>query len=95
VLAAADPLSARVFRRIGTLPAQTADAAMVATILGAPRPDVADALERLVDARLVESLEPQRYQVTTLTRLYAAELAASCCTPVSKQNAGPSDRQSA
>ena len=75
-LAADDPAAARVLRRLGTLPARTVGAAVVAGQLDAPRRDVADALERLVDVRLLESTAPDRYRITDLIHLYAAELAA-------------------
>jgi len=75
-LAADDPAAARVLRRLGTLPARTVDAAVVADQLATPRPVVADALERLVDVRLLESTAPDRYRITDLIHLYAAELAA-------------------
>ena len=91
VLATADPLAARAFRRVGTLPARTVDAAIVATVLGGSSRDAADALERLVDVRLLDSTEPERYHLTALTRLYAAELYAAPCqsTPVPQRT--PSD----
>src|SRR5262249_38093175 len=78
-LAVDDPAAARVFRQLGMLPPRTADAAVVAGQLDAPRRDVADALERLVDVRLLESTAPERYRITELIRLYAAELAAGPC----------------
>jgi DNA-binding SARP family transcriptional activator len=78
-LAVDDPAAARVFRRLGTLPARTVDAAVVAGQLDAPRREIADALERLVDVRLLELTAPERYRITGLIHLYAAELAAGPC----------------
>jgi DNA-binding SARP family transcriptional activator len=91
-LAADDPAAARVLRRLGTLPAGTVDAAVVAGQLAAPRRVVADALERLVDVRLLESTALDRYRITGLIHLYAAELATGHCAHAATD---PRDRQTA
>jgi DNA-binding SARP family transcriptional activator len=87
-LAADDPAAAQIFRRLGTLPAGTIDAAAVADQLAAPRRVLADALERLVDVRLLESPAPDRYRITDLIHLYAAELAARPCARAATNSSG-------
>jgi hypothetical protein len=64
-----------VFRRIGTLGTRDVPVCPLATELKLLEVDVTDALERLVDVRLLASAEPARYRVSDLVRLYAAELA--------------------
>ncbi|GAA4474639.1 hypothetical protein GCM10023170_097160 [Phytohabitans houttuyneae] len=69
-----------VFRRVGAHPGRTfglgAGAAMVGAGATAHR-DVAGVLERLVDSHLIESLEPGRYRLHDLLRLFAAERLAA------------------
>ncbi len=74
VLATTDATAARVFRRVGTLGAGDVPVCRLARELNLLDVDVTDALERLVDVRLLESAEPARYHVSDLVRLYAAEL---------------------
>jgi DNA-binding SARP family transcriptional activator len=71
-----DRAAARAFPLLGlpegadlSLPAATA-------LLDVPEPEAEQALERLVDAQLVESPGPNRYRLHDLLRLFARELAA-------------------
>lgn len=54
---------------------------VAARLLGQPEPQAERALERLVDAALLESPSPWRYRSHDLLRLYARELAASAYQP--------------
>jgi hypothetical protein len=90
VLATADAPAARVFRRIGTLGTGDVPVCRLATELNLLEEDVADALERLVDVRLLESAKPARYHVSDLVRLYAAELAYAQSVRSAAQHTVPS-----
>src|SRR6185437_4387834 len=69
----ADP--GRAFRLLGLWPGQRISLAAAATLTGEPEEDLAGALEVLVDANLLESPEPDWYQLHDLLRLFAAERA--------------------
>jgi DNA-binding SARP family transcriptional activator len=64
---------AHAFRLLGLWQGQWISLSAVAALLGEPEGDVADALETLVDANLLESPEPDWYQFHDLLRLFAAE----------------------
>jgi DNA-binding SARP family transcriptional activator len=70
---AADP--ARAFRLLGLWQGQSISLPAAAALLGEPEDDVADALEALVDANLLESPAPDRYRFHDLLRTYATERA--------------------
>jgi DNA-binding SARP family transcriptional activator len=69
----ADP--ARTFRLLGLWQGQSISLPAAAALLGEPEDDVADALEALVDANLLESPAPDRYRFHDLLRFYATECA--------------------
>jgi DNA-binding SARP family transcriptional activator len=69
----ADP--ARTFRLLGLWQGQSISLPAAAALLGEPEEDVADALEALVDANLLESPAPDRYRFHDLLRFYATERA--------------------
>jgi DNA-binding SARP family transcriptional activator len=69
----ADP--ARAFRLLGLWQGQAISLPAAAALLGEPEEDVADALEALVDANLLESPAPDWYQFHDLLRTYATERA--------------------
>jgi DNA-binding SARP family transcriptional activator/tetratricopeptide (TPR) repeat protein len=68
-----DPASA--FRLLGVWPGPGVSLQAAAALLGQPEDPVADALEILVDAHLLESPAPERYGFHDLLRAYAAERA--------------------
>jgi tetratricopeptide (TPR) repeat protein len=61
------------FRRAGSHPGQVFGIGAAAALAGLDEPAVAAALERLVDAMLVESPAPHRYRLHDLLRLFATE----------------------
>jgi DNA-binding SARP family transcriptional activator len=69
----ADP--ARAFRMLGLWQGQSISLPAAAALLGEPEDDVADALEALVDANLLESPAPDRYRFHDLLQTYATERA--------------------
>ncbi len=66
---------ARAFRLLGLWPGERISLAAAAALTGEPEEDLAGALEVLVDASLLESPEPDWYQLHDLLRLFAAERA--------------------
>ena len=66
---------ARAFRLLGLWQGQSISLPAAAALLGEPEDDVADALEALVDANLLESPAPDRYRFHDLLRFYATERA--------------------
>jgi DNA-binding SARP family transcriptional activator len=68
---------ARVFRLLGLWQGTTISLAAAAALAGEREDDVADALETLVDANLLESPAPDRYRFHDLLRVYATERAQS------------------
>jgi DNA-binding SARP family transcriptional activator len=70
---AADP--ARVFRMLGVWQGPSIGLHAAVALIGEPEGHVADALEVLVDAHLLESPTPDRYRLHDLLRAYAAERA--------------------
>jgi DNA-binding SARP family transcriptional activator len=71
----ADP--ARTFRLLGLWPGQQISLPAAAALTGEREDDLASALEALVDANLLDSPEPDWYQLHDLVRLFAAEQAQS------------------
>jgi DNA-binding SARP family transcriptional activator/tetratricopeptide (TPR) repeat protein len=69
----ADP--ARAFRLLGLWQGPSVSLPAAAALLGEPEPAVADALESLVDANLLESPDPDWYRFHDLLRFYASERA--------------------
>jgi DNA-binding SARP family transcriptional activator len=66
---------ARTFRLLGLWQGQSISLPAAAALLGEPGDDVADALEALVDANLLESPAPDWYRFHDLLRFYAIERA--------------------
>ena len=66
---------ARAFRLLGTWQGSSISLPAAAALLGQPEDDVADALEVLVDANLLEARASERYAFHDLLRAYAAERA--------------------
>jgi len=69
----ADP--ARAFRLLGLWQGPVISIHAAVALLGEPEPDVAEALESLVDANLLESSDPDWYRFHDLLRFYATERA--------------------
>jgi tetratricopeptide (TPR) repeat protein len=65
-----------VLRRVGGYPGTSVGLEAAAARCALDRHSVAEALERLADAFLVESPAPERYRLHDLVRLFARELAA-------------------
>lgn len=68
-----DQAAARAFRLLGVVPGSTISLPAAAALLDASCPRAEDALERLVDAHLLNSPAPARYQMHDLLRLFARE----------------------
>ncbi|MFI1538194.1 AfsR/SARP family transcriptional regulator [Streptomyces anandii] len=68
-----DTAAARAFRFCGVLPGSNMSLRAAAALLGVETWRAEDALERLVDAHLLHSLAPGRYQMHDLIRLFARE----------------------
>ena len=66
---------AHVFRLLGVWQGPSIGLNAAAALVGEPEGPVADALEVLVDAHLLESPAPDRYRLHDLLRAYAAERA--------------------
>ena len=66
---------AHAFRLLGLWPGSSIGLPAAAALLGQPEDQVADALEELVDAQLLQSPAPDRYQFHDLLRAYAADRA--------------------
>ncbi len=66
---------ARVFRLLGVWQGPSIGLQAAAALVGEPGEPVAEALEVLVDANLLESPAPDRYRLHDLLRAYAAERA--------------------
>lgn len=68
---------AHAFRMLGLWQGVSLPLPAAAAILGQPELRVADALEVLVDAQLLQSPDPDRYQFHSLLKAYAAERAST------------------
>jgi DNA-binding SARP family transcriptional activator/Tfp pilus assembly protein PilF len=66
---------AHAFRLLGTWQGPTIGLAAAAALIGQPEDSVADALEVLVDAQLLQAPAPDRYRFHDLLRAYAADRA--------------------
>jgi DNA-binding SARP family transcriptional activator len=66
---------AHAFRLLGVWQGPSIGLRAAAALIGRPEPQVAAALEILIDAHLLESPTPDRYQFHDLLRAYAAERA--------------------
>jgi tetratricopeptide (TPR) repeat protein len=69
--------AAHAFRLLGVWQGSDISLTTAAAMLGQPEDPVADALETLVDAHLLESTEADRYGFHDLLRVYAAERAGA------------------
>jgi DNA-binding SARP family transcriptional activator/tetratricopeptide (TPR) repeat protein len=81
----ADP--SRAFRLLGLWHGLWISTTAAAALTGEQEEDVADALETLVDANLLESPEPDRYRLHDLLRLFATERAQAEETPEARAGA--------
>jgi tetratricopeptide (TPR) repeat protein len=83
-----DRLAARAFRTLGLLHVPNVTPWVVAAMLAEPEPEAARAaLDRLVEAQLVEPVADGRYQLHDLVRLLAAERAESEDPPPDRREA--------
>jgi len=78
---------ARPFRLLGLLDAPDVTAPVVAALTGFTVDDAEQALEELVDAHLLESREPGRYQPHLLLHLFAREQAQRAESPPARRAA--------
>jgi DNA-binding SARP family transcriptional activator/Tfp pilus assembly protein PilF len=78
---------AHVFRILGVWPGSSIGLPAATALIGEPEDSVADALEVLVDANLLESPGPDRYRLHDLLRDYAAERAQADEPPQAIENA--------
>ena len=74
---AGQPDPARAFRLLGLWHGPSISLAAASALLAEPEDRVADSLELLVDAHLLQSLAADRYRLHDLLRVYAAEKAAA------------------
>ena len=81
----ADP--ARAFRMMGVWTGPSISLPAAAALLGAPEEAVEEALEVLVDAHLLDSLEPDVYRFHDLLRVYAADRAQAQESDQDRQDA--------
>lgn len=72
----AHPLAPRLFRLIGAVDGPEVTPAAAAALLGVEPCHAGEALDELVDARLMEETAARRYVLHDLIRLFARELAA-------------------
>ncbi|MGW5667300.1 BTAD domain-containing putative transcriptional regulator [Micromonospora sp. NPDC003776] len=70
------PPSQRLFRFLGLHPGSRFDSRVAAALLGLPLPAAENLLDELVDAHLVEEVQPGRYRLHDLVREYARTLLA-------------------
>jgi hypothetical protein len=78
---------AQAFRLLGLWQGPSIGLPAAAALLGQPESAVADALEVLVDAHLLDSPEPDAYRFHDLLRVYAADLARAQETAQVRQDA--------
>ena len=77
----------RAFRLLGVWQGPSIGLPAAAALIGHPEEPVADALEVLVDAHLLESPAPDRYRLHDLLRAYAAERAQADDPPQAVEDA--------
>jgi tetratricopeptide (TPR) repeat protein len=82
-----DRLAARAFPLLGLPAGGDLGVAAAARLLDLPEPDAEAALERLVDAQLLDSPRPGRYRLHDLLRLFAGERAAEEYSPGARTDA--------
>lgn len=87
VEAGSEPSAATAFPLLGLIPGGDVGVATFAAVCGIDAVPAEDLLERLVDARLVDSVGPGRYGLHDLLRLYATELAARGLTAEERRHA--------
>jgi DNA-binding SARP family transcriptional activator/DNA polymerase III delta prime subunit len=80
-------LAARAFRMLGLLHAPDVGSGVIAAMLAQPVQDVRAALDRLIDAQLVEPVGAERCGLHDLVRLVAAEQARADATPDDRERA--------
>lgn len=68
-----DQAATRAFRLLGVVPGSNMSLQAATALLGVPSGRAEEALERLVDAHLLHSPAPARYQMHDLVRLFARE----------------------
>ena len=78
---------AHMFRMLGAWQGSSIGLPAATALVGEPEDPVADALEVLVDAHLLESPAPDRYRLHDLLRAYAAELAQADEPPQAVEDA--------
>jgi tetratricopeptide (TPR) repeat protein len=78
---------ARAFRLLGVWQGPSIGLRAAAALIGQPEWPVADALEVLVDAHLLESPAPDRYRLHDLLRAYAADRARADEPPLAVEDA--------
>ena len=78
---------AHAFRLLGTWPGRTIGLPAATALIGQPEQNVADALEDLVNAQLLQSPAPDRYRFHDLLRAYAAGRAGLEETPAARDGA--------
>ena len=78
---------ARAFRLLGVWQGPSIGLPAAAALIGQPEWPVADALEVLVDAHLLESPAPDRYRLHDLLRAYAADRARADEPPLTVEDA--------
>ncbi|GAA3770415.1 AfsR/SARP family transcriptional regulator [Micromonospora maritima] len=81
------PAAQRVFRLIGLHPGARVDNRVAAALADLSLPEAQDALDELVDAHLVEEVEPGRFGLHDLIREYARTLGAERETAVERRAA--------
>ncbi|GIJ29573.1 SARP family transcriptional regulator [Micromonospora qiuiae] len=72
-----DRAAARALCLIGLMPVTDIDSHTAAALLDTSPAEADRVIERLLDAHLVEAVEPDRYRIHDLVRLFAREVAAS------------------
>ena len=72
---------ADAFRMLGLWHGPSISSAAAAALFGTPEHLASDALEALVDGRLLESTSPDRYKFHDLLRVYSSERAVADLTP--------------
>ncbi|MFJ6198247.1 BTAD domain-containing putative transcriptional regulator [Micromonospora sp. NPDC092111] len=77
----AEQAAAQAFHLLGLLRVTEIELGVASALLDIPPLDTDRAIERLMDAHLIEAIEPGRYYMHDLVRLFAGELAADTVPP--------------